>query len=156
ICFCAYLAVLPGSTVVVALDGVPAWGAWMGGALLLIQGAAVLCWLLGSYGRRGLLAALLIGLAACGLGATGRGTGFPFGRYRYTDALQPQLFRGVPLPIACAWLMVAVGAWQLASKDQRQTSNDEPMCVRLAFGPWSLVKAATLVLLLDMQIETIA
>ncbi|HET9221144.1 MAG TPA: carotenoid biosynthesis protein, partial [Roseiflexaceae bacterium] len=94
--FLLYLAVFPGSTITVALDQVPAWGEWMGGALLLLQGAIVLCWLLGSYGRRGALAAALVFLLAWGVEHLGVTTGFPFGRYSYTAQLQPQLFGTVP------------------------------------------------------------
>jgi hypothetical protein len=60
ILFCIYLAVLPGSTIVVALNRVPSWGEGMGGTLLLLQGAAALCWLLGNYWARGGWAALLV------------------------------------------------------------------------------------------------
>lgn len=145
--FCIYLMVFPGSTLTIALDRVPAWGAWMGGALLMLQGAAVLCWLLGSYGRRGALAGLLVFLIAWGVEQIGVTTGFPFGRYHYTAALQPQLFGSVPLAIVSAWLIVAIGAWQLA------------LTIIRTLEPWNvqtLVVAATLVLLLDLQIETIA
>ncbi len=91
ILFLVYLAVFPGSTIVVALDRVPAWGAWMGGALLLLQGASVLCWLIASYGPPGILAAALVFLPAWGVEHLGVATAFPFGRYSYTGALQPQL-----------------------------------------------------------------
>lgn len=145
ILFLAYLAVFPGSALTVALDRVPAWGQWMGGALLIGQGAAVLCWLLGRYGWRGALAALSIGLLAWGVEHVGVTTGFPFGQYAYTPLLQPRLAGVVPLAIVCAWLMVAIGAWQLAGK----------------VGAFKRLKvqafaAATLVLLLDLQIETVA
>jgi len=43
----------------------------------------------------------------------------PFGHYHYTGALQPQLFGTIPLAIPCAWLMVAAGAWQIATTDDR-------------------------------------
>jgi uncharacterized membrane protein len=156
ILFWAYLAVFPGSTIVVALDRVPIGAEWMGGALLLIQGAAALCWLLGRYGWRGALTALLVVLSAWGVEHLGVISGFPFGRYFYTDALQPRLLGVVPLAIASAWLMVAVGAWQLTTNDQRRMTNDERSNARLVIGRWSLVKAASLILLLDLQIETIA
>ena len=147
--FCIYLAVLPGSTAVVALDRVPGWGAWMGGALLLLQGAAALCWLLGRHGARGGLVALLVFLLAWAVEHAGVVTGVPFGRYHYTGALQPQLFGTIPLAIPCAWLMVAAGAWQLATTDHRLLPT--------VFGRrWSVVVAATLLLLLDLQIETVA
>jgi uncharacterized membrane protein len=161
ILFCIYLAVLPGSMIVVALDRVPGWGAWMGGALLLLQGAAALCWLLGQHGRRGGLAALLVFLLAWAVEYAGVTTGMPFGRYHYTGALQPQLFGVVPLAIPCAWLMVAAGAWQLATTDDRRpTTDDRRETAHLRWsvvnGRWSVVMTATLVLLLDLQIETVA
>lgn len=141
--FMLYLAVFPGSTLVVALDRVPAGGDWMGAALLLGQGAAVLCWMLGHHGRGGALAALLVALLAWGVEHVGVRTGLPFGRYSYTAQLQPQLLGGVPLPIVAAWLMAAMGAWQLAGWRGRPTVQRVPL-------------AATLVLLLDLQIETVA
>lgn len=141
--FLIYLAAFPGSAAVVALDRVPRWGSWMGGALLILQGAAALFWLLGYYGRRGALAALSVFLLAWGVEHLGVVTGFPFGRYTYTEALQPQFFGIVPLPIACAWLMVATGAWQLA------TIVSQARLTRALL-------TATLVVLLDLQIETMA
>ncbi|MFN8505446.1 carotenoid biosynthesis protein, partial [Kouleothrix sp.] len=143
--FLLYLALLPGSMLVVALDRVPAWGDWMGGLLLLLQGAAVLSWLIGRYGRRGALAAVPVFLVAWGVEHLGVTTGFPFGRYEYTATLQPQFFGVVPLPIACAWLMVGFGAWQLAGGERGARAP----------GRTALV-AATLVLALDLQIETVA
>ena len=40
-------------------------------------------------------------------------TGFPFGRYNYTDVLQPQI-GSVPLIIPLAWLMMMPPAWAVA------------------------------------------
>jgi putative membrane protein len=142
--FCVYLAVLPGSTITVMLDRIPAWGTWMGGALLMLQGVLLLCWLIGNYGRRGALVALLVFLLAWLVEQIGVSTGAPFGRYRYTSTLQPQLLGIVPLAIPCAWLMVALGAWQLAARQLRRVG-----------APMILV-AATLLMLLDVQIETVA
>ncbi|MFL5803127.1 MAG: carotenoid biosynthesis protein, partial [Roseiflexaceae bacterium] len=99
--FLLYLALFPGSTIVVALGQVPAWGAWMGGALLLLQAAIVLCWLVGGYGRHGGLVAALVFLLSWGAEQLGATTGWPFGRYRYTGALQPRLPGAVPLAIPC-------------------------------------------------------
>jgi putative membrane protein len=45
--------------------------------------------------------------------AVGSHTGFPFGGYQYTEALQPQLFH-VPLLIPLAWLMMLPPAWAVA------------------------------------------
>ncbi len=142
--FLVYLVVFPGSTITVALDRVPDWGAWMGGALMSVQGLAVICWLLGTYGRRGALAGALAFLMAWGVEHAGETTGWPFGRYQYTEALQPQLFGIVPLPITLAWLMAALGAWQLA-------------VFKFQHRRWpAALLAATLVVALDLQIETVA
>jgi putative membrane protein len=185
--FLLYLAVFPGSTITVARDQVPTWGEWMGGGLLLLQGAIVLCWLLGSYGRRGALAAVLIFLLAWGVEHLGVTSGFPFGRYTYTAQLQPQLLGAVPLAIPCAWLMVAVGAWQIAdcrlqivdlfllgyrsqvAGSRSQVADLQPVtlssCHRVIVSSCHHVPqhatrkmflAATLVLLLDLQIEPVA
>jgi uncharacterized membrane protein len=143
--FLIYLAVLPGSALTVALDRVPAWGQWIGGALLIGQGTAVLCWLLGSFGRRGALAAAAVALPAWGVEHVGVTTGFPFGQYAYTPLLQPQLAGVVPLAIVCAWLMVALGAWQLAAS-----------VLKIKRPDLQALGVATLVLLLDLQIETVA
>lgn len=45
--------------------------------------------------------------------ALGSMTGFPFGVYQYTGALQPQL-AGVPLLIPFAWLMMLPPSWAVA------------------------------------------
>lgn len=154
--FAIYLALLPGCVVVLALDRVPAWGDWMGGVLLVLQGLAALGWLIGFYGRRGALVGAAVFVLAWAVEHVGVTTGFPFGRYHYTDELQPQFFGVVPLAIACAWVMVAIGAWQLAGGDQRPKVKDYVPVFPEEVRPWPLAAAATLVLLLDLQIETVA
>lgn len=59
---------------------------------------------------------LVLGVVVLGFLAEWMGskTGFPFGVYRYTPALQPQL-AGVPLLIPLAWLMMLPSAWAVAS-----------------------------------------
>lgn len=154
--FLAYLAVFPGSTLTVALDRVPVWGVWMGSALLIVQGLAVLIWLIEFGGRRGALLGLLVFLLAWGVEHLGVATGLPFGHYSYTAALQPQLPGGVPLAIPCAWLVVVVGAWQIAAAGQGPKTEDQKTSGTLVYRPWSLVGTATLVVLLDLQIEPVA
>ncbi|HEU4324415.1 MAG TPA: carotenoid biosynthesis protein [Roseiflexaceae bacterium] len=142
--FLVYVAVFPGSTLLVALDRVPAWGVWFGGALLFLQGGAVLFWLIAEHGRRGALAGLLIGALAFAVEYLGATTGFPFGSYHYTTVLQPQILGTVPLAICAAWLMVVPAAWEIARR---------LLPGRLAPA---LLATASLVLLLDLQIETVA
>ena len=56
------------------------------------------------------LTILILGWAAEALGSH---TGFPFGAYSYTDALQPQIFN-VPLQIPLGWLMMMPPSWAVA------------------------------------------
>jgi putative membrane protein len=149
-CFLVYLAVFPGSTATVALDRVPDWGIWMGSALLLVQGAAVAGWLVGMYSGRGAIAALVVFGLGWGIEQLGVGSGFPFGPYHYTGVLQPILPGDVPFAIPCAWLMAVLGAWQAAAL---LWPSEQPTLAS-TFGRYLLT--ATLVLLLDLQIETVA
>jgi putative membrane protein len=63
--------------------------------------------------RRALLAAITVALLGWAIEFVGSKTGFPFGSYSYTHALQPQAF-GVPLLIPLAWLMMMPPAWAVA------------------------------------------
>jgi lycopene beta-cyclase len=82
-----------------------------------------------------------LGWAAEWLGST---TGFPFGSYDYTPALQPQL-GGVPLLIPLAWLMMLPPAWAVAGSWLHNRELPEkarrPVFVvlsALAFTAWDL------------------
>jgi len=59
---------------------------------------------------------VLVGVPVLGLivEAVGTRSGFPFGVYRYTDHLQPQLLH-VPLVIPAAWLMMMPPSWAVAA-----------------------------------------
>ena len=104
-----------------------------------------------TYGRRGLLAGLGTGVLAWACEHIGETSGWPFGRYEYTSVLAPQIAGVVPLPIVCAWLMVALGAWQLAGRLVRHTGHNG----KFAHG-MVITGTASLILVLDLQIETIA
>ena len=143
--FGVYLAVYPGSTLLVALDRVPHWGAWMGGALLIVQGALMGLWLVANDGRRGALVAAVILLLSWAVEHLGVTTGFPFGSYGYTAALEPKVVGVVPLAIPFAWLLVVPAAVGMAE--------------RLVTRGGALVQmlvAALLALLLDVTIEPVA
>ncbi len=101
-----YLFVYPFGILLMALDIVPAWGTWMGGALLIIQGSIMGLWLIANHAGRGLLAALLILVVSWAIEHMGVITGFPFGGYHYTDTLNLKIFDVVPLAVPFAWLMV--------------------------------------------------
>lgn len=114
--------------------------------MLIVQGLAVIFWGLGMYGARGGLAVGLAAVLAWAVEHIGETTGWPFGRYQYTEMLQPQILGIVPVPITLAWLMAGFGSWQLA---------------RLALGGrGGRIGLATLtgvlIVVLDLQIETVA
>jgi putative membrane protein len=81
---------------------------------VLAQALAVAAVLWGALGAaRALRMAALVAALGWAAEALGSKTGFPFGAYHYTEALQPQLF-GVPLLIPLAWLMMLPPAWSVA------------------------------------------
>lgn len=81
---------------------------------VLAQAAATLLALAGGWTRLRMGWALLVVLGGTwGIEVLGSTTGFPFGHYAYTPALQPQL-GGVPLLIPLAWLMMLGPAWAVA------------------------------------------
>ena len=145
-----YLSVWPGSTLLVALDRVPAWGTWMGGALLMLQGLLMGLWLVANYGRRGALAACCILVLSWAVEHLGVTTGFPFGSYGYTNALLPKLGGVVPVAIPFAWLLVVPAAVGTAERllGVGWTQRWYPLL--------KVIAAASLALLLDLTIEPVA
>ena len=64
-------------------------------------------------GARSAAAAAAVVVAATAVEGAGSRTGFPFGRYRYTGALQPTV-AGVPVIVPLAWLAMAVPSREVA------------------------------------------
>jgi putative membrane protein len=105
---------------------------------VVLQAATVFTTLWNVWGRR---QAALVGLAIVGMGWAveyiGSTTGFPFGRYHYTDRLKPQLGH-VPLVIPLAWLMMMPPAWAVAGQIAPGRSILFIICSALAFTAWDL------------------
>lgn len=106
---------------------------------VLFQAAAVLGILAGAWGgaRTAAVVALVVP-ATWTVEWLGSQTGFPFGAYSYTDALQPQLGH-VPLLIPLAWLMMLPPAWAVAATlvgTQKRTAFVAVSA--LAFTAWDL------------------
>ncbi len=76
--------------------------AWAAPAFLLLAGLMVLV-ATDRDDRAKLIAVGALGFVAEAIGVH---SGWPFGRYEYTNALQPQLI-GVPLVMAAAWIVLA-------------------------------------------------
>ena len=69
----------------------------------------------------------------------GSSTGIPFGKYHYTDLLQPQI-AGVPLLIPLAWMMMLPPAWAMAQTILGKSRNLSFFIFfsSLAFTAWDL------------------
>jgi len=106
---------------------------------VLLQLSAVLAILADAWGwGRVLRVAAVVAALAWAAEAIGAATGFPFGAYRYTAALQPQLAQ-VPLLVPLAWLMLLPLAWAVA---QAVVGSARPLrftlATALAFTAWDL------------------
>lgn len=105
---------------------------------VLLQATAVIATLYSAWGVWPTLRAALI---IAGLGwvmeYVGSHTGWPFGRYHYTERLQPQL-GGVPLLIPLAWLMMLPPAWAVGRLITGSTSASFILIAALAFTAWDL------------------
>ena len=104
-----------------AVIAIPVLG-WMGGrptetrgilAGVILQASLVAAILMPAWGPVRTLWTVAVVLSLGWLAETiGSHTGFPFGRYAYSDRLQPQI-GGVPLLIPVAWLMMLPPAWAI-------------------------------------------
>ncbi len=143
--FLVYLWVYPWSIGLVAADKVPPGTEWLASVLLILESLVAAFWLAVNFGAvRAALAALAVLAGAWGVEALGVTTGFPFGRYIYTEQL---IFKigPVPLGILSAWLMLVVTAYFTAC-----------YCwPRLAYWA-SLLAGAGLALLSDLGMEPVA
>lgn len=81
---------------------------------VLLQAAAVVAVAMQHWGgARTLGIVLVVALLSWTFEFAGSRTGIPFGVYRYTDRLRPQL-GGVPMIIPLAWLMMLPPSWAVA------------------------------------------
>jgi putative membrane protein len=152
--FAFYLFLYPWSITLVALDRVPVWGSWMGGALLILQGTLAGLWLTVNFGRRGAIAAAWVLFLSWLVEHVGATTGFPFGAYSYTGVLQPQVLGVVPVAIPFAWLLIvtaAVGTGELVLG--REGGAHHP---GRRVNITKILTAASFALLLDVTIEPFA
>ena len=106
---------------------------------VVLQAAAVLAVLVQAWGAgRTAATALVVVPATWAVEWLGSHTGFPFGAYSYTDALQPQLGH-VPLLIPLAWLMMLPPAWAVAATlTGPRRSWAFVLVSALAFTAWDL------------------
>lgn len=106
---------------------------------VILQALAVLSILIKSIGiRRTTFMAVGVILLTWIIEAIGVATGFPFGRYYYTEKLQPQLLN-VPVLIPLAWLMMLPPSWAIAQRITGQKKGIKfTILSGLAFIAWDL------------------
>jgi uncharacterized membrane protein len=86
---------------------------------------------------------VLVAATAIAFEAVGLATGFPYGSYRYSDALGPTLM-GVPFLVPLAWLMMAWPSWVLADRLAAPVRPARRAAVRIGaaaalFAAWDVV-----------------
>lgn len=106
---------LTAMTVCQVASGLSARPEWFTGPIVLLLAACALAFASGAWGTaraaKAFGAAVLTGYAAEVAGVL---TGFPFGEYRYSDVLWPQV-GGVPVVVALAWGGMGLAAYAVAS-----------------------------------------
>ncbi|MGA7733387.1 MAG: carotenoid biosynthesis protein [Chloroflexia bacterium] len=107
--FAVYCFVYPFGILLLSFDWMPFGMEWMSSLLLGMLGLSCVGWLWANLGGLGFLLGVLIFSLGVALEYVGVLTGFPFGAYRYTGVLVPDLPGGVPLAMGFAWLAVIVG-----------------------------------------------
>jgi uncharacterized membrane protein len=112
---------------------------------IVVLGAAlsVLHAWLGRGARTALGVLLLVTVTAVVLEAVGLATGYPYGRYTYSDALGPTLL-GVPFLVPLAWLMMAWPSRVLAERLTRGVRSGRRRIARIGtagavFAGWDVV-----------------
>lgn len=145
IIFAIYLALYPGTLLVVLFDVVPANGAVFGGVLLALQGLSVAAWLYSGLGRRAVVVIAGIVVGSCVVEYVGATYDVPFGAYDYTAQLGYRVASTVPAVILLAWLFSTVGTWAAAYV----IAPHAPRMVRAAL-------AGLFIVFFDLQIEPVA
>jgi len=150
--FGVFCFVYPFGTFLLSFDMMPFGMEWMSSLLLAMLGIATGAWLWVNFGRIGGAIGVTIFLLGAALEYIGVSTGFPFGSYRYTGVLVPELPGGVPLAIGFAWLMTVVcglytARWVLAP--YYKLGMRPPVSLQVCLG-------ALLALGLDLLLEPVA
>ena len=114
--FGVYSFVYPFAILLMSFDWMPFGMEWMSSLLLVLLGLSCVGWLWANYGTRGLTVAALLFVLGVGLEYMGVLTGFPFGSYRYTGVLVPELPGGVPFAMGFAWLLIVISGSFTASR----------------------------------------
>lgn len=84
---------------------------WTANIFLVLQAAVTFIFLVNSAEKKSaLFTAITVLVLAFAIELTGLKTGFPFGKYTYSEILKPSVF-GVPLAISLSWFSVSVNSY---------------------------------------------
>jgi bisanhydrobacterioruberin hydratase len=95
------------------------------------------------------ISGLVLAVSACAE-LVGAHTGYPFGRYQYTDNLGPQLFGSMPLIIPFCWLTIVLNSFWLAYAIFQEHMEDPSVKFSM------ITTAAFLAVLTDLNLEPVA
>ena len=166
--FAVFCLAYPVAVIGVAFDVRPPFSlSWAGSALLLLEGTLLIVGAMLLYGElRGLCACLIVMIISYLVETIGVQTSFPFGAYRYTDVLLPQLPGGVPLAVLFAWVLIIFSIYYAVSSNgpgvslkQHPRSTSIPCALIYKGTPKrsiELALGASLATLLDLEIEPVA
>ncbi|SDG55946.1 carotenoid biosynthesis protein [Klenkia brasiliensis] len=104
----------------------------LGSALTVVHAGLSRGW------RTGLSVAGLTVLVSVVFESVGLATGFPYGSYRYSDALGPTLL-GVPSLVPLAWLMMVWPSWLLARRLVPAHRGGRIAVAAYVFAAWDVV-----------------
>lgn len=138
----------PFSLLFVAGGLLPGEFSWTASLIIILNGLVTVLSEL-RHGPRGRTTRdfFLLVLVLAGVEWVGVRTGYPFGPYRYTDALPPTI-DGIPLAIAFAWYASVVNARRLGEAVLGPGSSA---------GPWAVALVAGLITLgIDIVLEPMA
>lgn len=93
---------------------------WLGFGAMLVAGALVI----GS--RRTIVFATIAITTALGMELVGTTTGWPFGRYAYTDGLGPKVLGRVPYTIPMSWFYMGLASYLLGTAFVRALGKRKP------------------------------
>lgn len=149
ICFGVYSFIYPSSIVLLMLDRVPVGTEWMASLMLFLEAGVAISWVAYNYGlKRGLLATGTILVAGFAVETLGVLSGFPFGRYYYTEIMQPQV-GVVPIAITAAWIMIVLASFYTAHYFVRRLWPERGL-------PTIILLGGALTVLSDMMMEPVA
>ena len=121
---------------------------WAGSVMLFLEGIILIVatGLLLNW-RRALLSGLCVIVLSYSVEALGVQIGFPFGLYRYSLVLQPQLPGRVPLAVMFAWVLIIFGSYGIVKRRES---------ARRGIDVGAALLGAILAVLLDLAIEPVA